>query len=194
LLADSHAAGVPEGPEPEPPHYLRPLSRFERGPAADGANRSSREAADWPPISERMEVKEALGGHDATLTRVARRPNAVFLFVATPVLGSAPGGARQVDGVVYITRSTTPVLFELYRIRSGLFKVLLVTLSLSIATTLLLALSISHPLARLSKAAKRIAGGERGVSLPVRGSGEIRELAQTFNTMTDDLYHRLVYF
>ena len=192
LVADSHAAGAPEGPEPEPPHYLRGSLRSDRMSEVDGAGRSSREA-DWPPISERKEVKEALAGNEATLTRVARRPNAVFLFVATPVLGSAPGGPRQVDGVVYVTRSTTPVLFELYRIRSGLFKVLLVTLCLSIATTLLLALSISHPLARLSKAAKRIAGGERGVSLPVRGSGEIRELAQSFRTMTEELDRRLVY-
>jgi two-component system sensor histidine kinase ChvG len=84
-------------------------------------------------------------------------------------------------------------LFELYRIRSGLIRVLLVTLCLSVGTTLLLALSISRPLSLLSRAAKRIARGERSVPLPVAGRGEVRELSQSFKTMTEELDRRLVY-
>jgi two-component system sensor histidine kinase ChvG len=138
-------------------------------------------------------VKKALTGDDATQTRIAHRPKAVFLFSATPVFRSLPDGKRAVAGAVYVTRSTTPVLVELYRIRSGLLKVLAVALCLSIGTTLLLAFSISRPLTRLSKAAKRIAAGERGVALTVTGSGEIRELSESFKTMTEKLDQRLVY-
>ncbi|MCA9646864.1 MAG: HAMP domain-containing protein, partial [Myxococcales bacterium] len=77
--------------------------------------------------------------------------------------------------------------------RAGLFKVLTVALVLSTGITLLLAFSISRPLSRLSRAAKRIAAGERGVALPVGGSGEIRELSHSFRTMTEELDSRLNY-
>jgi two-component system sensor histidine kinase ChvG len=194
VIADSHGQGAPEGPEPELPRLLTP-------PA--GAYAESREAKlisatvpganEWPRVADRREVKMALAGGDATQTRIAHRPKAVFLFSAMPVFGVPRDGTRTVAGAVYVTRSTTPVLLELYRIRSALFKVLAVALCLSIGTTLLLALSISRPLTRLSRAAKRIASGERGVPLAVAGSGEIRELSESFKTMTEKLDQRLAY-
>jgi two-component system, OmpR family, sensor histidine kinase ChvG len=189
VLVDSHAEGPPEGPEPRAPRL------FRRGAyAASEALDASRRSPDtWPDIPERREVKAALRGVDAAQTRVAREPKAVFLFSATPIYRPATAGARQVAGAVYVTRSTTPVLLELYRIRSGLFKVLAVALTLSVSITLLLALSISQPLARLSKLAKRIAARERGVVLTVEGSGEIRELAESFRAMTEQLDARLQY-
>ncbi len=193
LLVDSHRDGPPEGPEPEPPQWLSPRStsyRVERSRVfmrtASGAKTT------WPEIAERSEVRAALGGKDAAQTRLAHDPQAVFLFLATPVM--APNeDSKRVAGVVYVTRSTRPVLLELYRIRTGLFKVLTIALTLSVGITLLLALSISRPLSRLSRAAKRIAAGERGIALPVGGSGEIRELSHSFRTMTDELDSRLTY-
>jgi two-component system, OmpR family, sensor histidine kinase ChvG len=195
VLADSHGEGAPEGPEPEPPRLLPlpPRGAYSESREAKLVESSSPGATEWPRVADRREVKSALAGGDATQTRIARHPKAVFLFSATPVFRTLPEGGRAVAGAVYVTRSTTPVLLELYRIRSGLFRVLAVALALSIGTTLLLALSISKPLARLSKAAKRIAAGERGVPLPGLGSGEIRELSESFRTMTEKLDQRLAY-
>jgi two-component system sensor histidine kinase ChvG len=146
----------------------------------------------WPAVVDRREVKAALAGTEAAQTRVAHRPKAVFLFTAMPLFAEA-NGAHAVQGAVYVTRSTSPVLLELYRIRSGLVKVLVVTLLFGVGTTLSLALSISKPLTALSRAASRIAAGERSVALPVSGRGEIRELAESFRTMTEELDRRLVY-
>lgn len=189
VLTDSHRFGPPEGPEPEPPKVFRSyaVSRRDVPDIEPGA-------APWPSIPQRSEVRAALSGKDAAQTRLARRPRAVFLFAATPVYGPAvDGSAAPIAGAVYVTRSTLPVLQELYRIRSGLFKVLTLALGLSVGVTLLLALSISRPLSRLSRAAKRVAAGERDVALPVGGSGEIRELAHSFKTMKDELDSRLAY-
>lgn len=194
LLVDSHRDGPPEGPEPEPPDWLPSRSDTDyRGERTGLLLRTSRGATtSWPDIPERSEVRAALQGKDAAQTRIAHRPQAVFLFSTTPILG--PGEEpRKVAGVVYVTRSTRPVLVELYRIRTGLFKVLTVALGLSVGITLLLAFSISRPISRLSRAAKRIAAGERGVALPVGGSGEIRELSHSFRTMTNELDSRLNY-
>jgi two-component system sensor histidine kinase ChvG len=193
VLADSHGQGAPEGPEPGAPRLFgRPTTAYESR-EAKRVEESVPGASEWPRVADRREVKHALAGGDATQTRVAHRPKAVFLFSATPVFRSLPDGKRSVAGAVYVTRSTTPVLVELYRIRAGLFKVLAVALCLSIGTTLLLALSISRPLTRLSKAAKRIAAGERGVPLSVAGGGEIHELSESFQTMTEKLDQRLAY-
>jgi methyl-accepting chemotaxis protein len=45
--------------------------------------------------------------------------------------------------------------------------------------------SISRPLGILSRAAKRIASGERSAALPAFASGEIGDLAQSFKAMTE---------
>jgi two-component system sensor histidine kinase ChvG len=94
---------------------------------------------------------------------------------------------------VYLARSTQPVLVELYRIRSGLVRVLAVALLGTGLISILLALSISRPLGRLSRAAKRIAAGERDVIVPRGGGGEIRELGEAFAAMKERLDARMRY-
>jgi two-component system, OmpR family, sensor histidine kinase ChvG len=133
-------------------------------------------------------VRSALTGSKSTRTRVRERQPGVFMFLAEPI---RHGGA--VKGAVYLARSTQPVLFELYRIRSGLLRVLIVALFGTGVVTLLFALSISRPLGRLSRAAKRIAAGERDVVVPIGGGGEIRELGESFAAMNERLDTRMRY-
>ncbi|MBX3184746.1 MAG: HAMP domain-containing protein [Polyangiaceae bacterium] len=180
VLSDSHEGGPPEGPEPAPPSLLG------RSVTSDVA---TRRASTWPAVPDRVEVRRALAGEHSAHTRTAHRPSAVFLFIATPVRASD----GQVRGAVYVTRSTLPVLEELHRVRRSLLKVVLVTLAISVSVTLLLAFSISSPLGRLARAAARITRGERQVPVPVAGTGEIRELAQSFKAMTEELDQRLRY-
>ncbi|HVK64756.1 MAG TPA: ATP-binding protein [Polyangium sp.] len=133
-------------------------------------------------------MRSALAGKKATRTRIRDRDPGVILFLAEPI---RVGGV--VMGVVYVARSTQPVLFELYRIRAGLGRVLLVALLGTGLVTLVLAWSISRPLGRLSRAAKRIAMGERDVVVPIGGGGEIRELGESFAAMKERLDARLRY-
>ncbi|HEY5374048.1 MAG TPA: ATP-binding protein [Polyangiaceae bacterium] len=95
-----------------------------------------------------------------------------------------------VRGAVYVTRSTTPVLQEMHRIRRGLTLVLGVALALTALLTLLLAWTLSRPLERLAHAARRIAAGDGGGEVPVAGGGEIGELAEAFREMTRKLEAR----
>jgi two-component system sensor histidine kinase ChvG len=194
VLVDSHRAGPPEGPEPPAPTILPDAvysgpqaARRESGSITPDWARSSLPGESWPAIEQRQEVRAALGGHPDAYTRVRDRSPGVFLFVTEPVRSQG-----AVVGVVYATRSTRPVLAELYKIRTGLIRVLIVALVLTLILTLVLAWSISRPLSRLAKAARRIAGGER-VKVPVGGGGEIRELGEAFATMTDKLDARMSY-
>ncbi len=184
---DSHADGPPEGPEAAPRRMLPRL-------VSTSDARRAREEGDaedqprWPTVAERGEVRAALEGRPGSYTRVRKREPEVLLFVTEPLRRDG-----QVVGVVYVVRSTVPVLNELYAIRSQLLRVLAVAFVVTSLVTLLLAWSISRPLGKLSRASKRIAGGEEGVAVPVSGGGEIRELAEAFAVMKEKLDARLRY-
>jgi two-component system sensor histidine kinase ChvG len=178
VVTDSHRGGPPEGREPDPPRHAPPI-RTRRD--YDGPEHKTE-----LPIERRPEVLQALGGRRATMTRVASR--AVYLFLAEPVRHDG-----QVRGAVYVTRSTSPVLFELHRIRKGLIIVMGLAVGFSVALTLLLALTISRPLERLSRAARGIAAGEQGVVIPTGGGGEIGELSRSVAEMTQKLEARQRY-
>jgi two-component system sensor histidine kinase ChvG len=184
LLVDSHRNGPPEGKEPRAPLLTREHAmdlESSIGSMRTSAHSRGREES----LQERPELVGALQGKRSTATRVARRPSAVFLFLAEPVRFQ-----EQVRGAVYVTRSTTPVLQEMHRIRRGLTLVLLLALALTAGITLLLAWTISRPLERLAHSARRIAAGDSGHDLPVAGGGEIRELAEAFREMTRKLEAR----
>lgn len=186
VVVDSHAFGPPEGPEPPPPSVI-PASLSPLG-IHQGTQEPETPREAWPEVGARREILSALSGRPDSRTRVRRRAPAVFLFIAEPIRHQG-----EVAGVVYITRSTQPVLEELYKVRTGLIELLLLALVVTLLVTLALAWSISRPLARLANAARRIAGGEDGVRVPVGGSGEIRELGEAFSTMTERLDERIRY-
>ena len=184
-VADSHVDGPPEGPE-HPPSSWFPLIRSN----SDARYRSFVDGKQhWPKAAKRREVQRALAGKPSAITRVAHRPAAVFLFVSEPVRGAK----GTPIGVVYITRSTTPVLKDMHRIRTGLTVVMAVAALFTVFATLLLAWTISAPLGRLSRAAARIAAGHRDVTVPTSGGGEIGELGESFRAMTEQLDARVQY-
>lgn len=182
VVADSHANGPPEGPEPA----MADSSLFESA-ARDLSQARPSDAPRWPEVPERREVRAARAGvGPATTTRYRARDPGVLLFLALPIRVEG-----SVAGVVYAVRSTQPVVADLHRIRSGLTRVLLLAMLATGSLTLLLAFSISRPLSRLAASARRIADGEREVEVAVEGSGEVRELAEAVATMTRELEERV---
>lgn len=197
VLLDSHRDGAPEGPEPHVPSLLGTPSvapgsltngRYVARAGDFSAQWSDAHDEGWPDLPARAEVARAFTGERASFTRVRERSPEVLLFVAEPVFEE-----RRVVAVVYVVRSTQPVLLELYRIRRGLISVLSVAIVFTVLISLALGWTISRPLSRLSRAARRIARGDRDAPVPIVGSGEIRELSESFATMTRELDGRLRY-
>ena len=182
LIADSHIKGAPEGPEPPVPK----LFGSSRWP--DRKHPPDQPSTDPGPLQDRTEIKGARRGQLSTATRVHERIQRVFLFVALPVMVN-----RRVEGVVYITRSTVPVLRSLYRLRTHLYMVLAVALGLTVLMSFFLAWTISRPLTHLTSAARRIAEGDRSVSLHLHRSDEIGQLARNFDAMVQKLDARASY-
>ena len=183
LLVDSHRNGPPEGKEPQPSFLTREGASIERSVGELRAH--SHNVDPGVELARRPELLGAFHGQRSAASRVSHNPPAVFLFLAEPVRDK-----KEVVGVVYVTRSTTPVLQEMHHIRRGLTLVLGLALSLTAAMTLLLAWTISRPLERLAHAARRIAAGDASIDVPVAGGGEIGELGEAFREMTRKLEAR----
>lgn len=177
VLLDSHRNGPPEGEEVQQP------SRYGYGSSMDAPSSAS---PVWKEVWERGEVQSALLGHRTAFTRIREREPSVFLFLADPIFVNG-----RVAGAVYVTRSTQPVMAELYRIRTGLQRVLGIALVFTLGITLWLAFSITRPLERLARVAVRIAAGEIDLPIPISGSGEVRELGHALGTMTERLRQRM---
>jgi len=58
---------------------------------------------------------------------------------------------------------------------------------LAVALSYLLARRLARPIGELSAATRRLATGEAGVSVPVRGEDELADLGASFNEMSDEL-------
>ncbi len=142
------------------------------------------------PLAARPEVAKALGGASGRYTRRLQNVRGVQLFVAEPLRA---GEAPAVRGAVYVARTTYPVLVSLYYVRNALVKVAFISLAVAAVVALFLGFTIARPLRRLTEAAGRIAAGERGVALNLRGRDEVAELARDFDAMARALDARLAY-
>ena len=190
VRVDSHASGPPEGPEPPAPTVI-PRSFYTLSEPLSGRVRLGHEVlAPWPPLADRREVLAALEGRRASYTRVREEAPSVLLFVSEPVRLDG-----RVIAVVYVTRSTQPVLMELFRIRRSLTKLMALALVLTLLVTAALALSITLPLGRLARATRALgaSGGAENAELPIVGTGEIREVSIALSTLWRTLRARLRY-
>ena len=182
LIADSHKQGAPEGPEPAVPGLWRRGVQPERRHGADTPS------TDPGPLLDRVEVRAARKGQLGTATRVHRRIGRVFLFLTMPVMVQ-----RRVEGVVYLTRSTVPVMQSMLTLRKHLFQVLAGAVALTALLTIFLAGTILRPLTRLSRSAGQISAGDRSISLQLNRRDEIGQLARTFDGLVHKLDNRAQY-
>jgi two-component system, OmpR family, sensor kinase len=129
--------------------------------------------------------------------RLGRRAQAV-------VLGALPAGSGQgtVDvagrSLIYAARLTPtgeivlirPANIAFAEWRPFMGSLLLAGLGgvlLAVLLSFLLARRLTRPIGELSAATRRLARGEAGVAVPVRGEDELADLGASFNEMSDEL-------
>jgi two-component system sensor histidine kinase BaeS len=108
------------------------------------------------------------------------------LGTAIPIVGSGGGTV----GIVYIGRSAAQQRADaefLQNITRAFLAAGLLVALLAAGAALILARSISQPLARMSAAAQRIAHGDYGTRVVVDGGDEVGALARAFNHMAEGM-------
>ena len=145
-------------------------------PKADG----EREPA---PAFGSPELARALNGHETSGTRYSAPLGGDIFYVAVPVQSNG-----TVNGVV---RATHPFSSVEHRVRDNWLLLAIIggaVLAAVFAVSLLVARSVTRPLAKLGRAASRLGRGELDARSPIpSGPAEVRLLAQEFNTTAEQL-------
>jgi two-component system sensor histidine kinase ChvG len=97
------------------------------------------------------ELEAALAGDYGTATRLTPGDDSLTLYIGVPV---SVGG--RVTGAVLVSQSTRRILDALYAVRLDVFKVFLTSLGVAVVLSLLMAMTIARPLARLRRRSEAI--------------------------------------
>jgi signal transduction histidine kinase len=135
------------------------------------------------PVIERLgktiDVRVTLGDPPAPSVDVAQ---ATCTLSASADSGGSAGATVQVS----VSKSKAELAASLARIDRTTIYAALASSGIALLLAVLLARSLGGPIAELAAEARKVASGEAR-PLRVRGSGEIAELAQAFDTMLVDL-------
>jgi len=174
---------------PDRPDLADVIGRYQGGPGTevtivgiDGnvVIQQDPDAAHEPAVDARAVTAKALAGHPATEER--RDEGEPVLSASVPV--------RTAGGVVGAVVVSVPASAAEHRIGvlvAGLVAVAITTLGLTTILGLVLARSVTEPLADLEDAASRLGEGELSVRAAEGGPVEVRTLAQQFNQMAGRL-------
>jgi PAS domain S-box-containing protein len=173
-----------------PDHLMRSNSRFliedpegyvEAALASGASEADARRIRDFETTILLQEVRTeaasaALAGNTAT--------EVVLDYRGVPVLSSyAPLGIEELDWVILSEIDAAEAFARARTFTRNLLLGMVGLLALSLLASWLLARRFVQPIETLEDSARRFAGGETDVTVPVTGSDELGRLASTFNHM-----------
>ena len=130
--------------------------------------------------------KKAYGTHTpgrAEVERMSGEQNADHLAYSVYAMESQDG---RVGAVLYVSRIQS-MMDSLYSVRMQLISVFLVIALAAMALAMILSQVLTKPITSLSRTMRKMGRGDLSVRAPVSGSGELRELAENYNTMAAQL-------
>lgn len=130
----------------------------------------------------RPEFSKALAGETGMSVRFSATLKSDMLYVAVPARAG-----RAVIGAVRVSLSLAEIDHLLSTFRKTTLKLIGLMMMLLLAASYVFSRSITGPITKLSSAAKRIASGDFGAKVYLKGRDEIKELADSFNNMADQV-------
>jgi two-component system phosphate regulon sensor histidine kinase PhoR len=124
----------------------------------------------------------ALRGEVGTSLRYSSTLEEALLYVAIPV-----EDRDEVGGVLRVSLSLKSIDDALGGLRDDIIVIGSVIALLSLIGALLFTRNFSRPIDRLIAASRRVASGDFDARVLLRGGGELKELAGSFNYMTDQV-------
>lgn len=144
---------------------------------------SDEEANAGTSYASRPEIQAALRGEPVSGTRPSDTLGTDLLYVAVPVRGG-----ETIRGAVRITYPASVVDESVEKRVRGILVVALISLATAAIAAFVLAGTVTRPLRRLTAATESAASGDLTVRAPTdEGPPEIRHLAASFNTMSEEV-------
>lgn len=137
-------------------------------------------------LATRPEVVSALRGEPVQYDRSSQTLGRDLLATAVPIVDEG-----ETTGAVRVTQDLAGETEAFRRAVAGLVAIGVAVLLVGLVAGMIIARQIARPLGRFEEAARAVADGDLEARAPVEGSSEQRELARTFNEMTDRLSNSL---
>jgi two-component system phosphate regulon sensor histidine kinase PhoR len=128
----------------------------------------------------RPEIARALRGNVGTSQRYSTTVDQDMLYVAIPV-----GHQGNVEGVVRVSFFLKDINNLLATLRNSTLRIAGLVTVIALVGSLVLSRGLTGPIRKLHSAAREVATGNFDVRVILKGGDELRELADTFNEMTD---------
>lgn len=110
-------------------------------------------------------------------------PNAEWVSYSTAALTES----GQTIGVLLFSSPIQEMMQRLFSLQDRMVLYFLIAAAVSIVIALIFSRVITRPIAALTRSIQRMGHGDLSTRVPEKGSGELRRLAQTFNTMSEKL-------
>lgn len=143
---------------------------------------SETEARDMENHLYRPEIQASLRGEKRTSIRYSSTLKTEMMYVSTPVVveGRIAGALR----LSYFMKDFEALMASL---RGDLLRIVGTVTLVALVLAFFLTRSVTGPLREIIDASARVASGDFEISVSTRRSGEFRQLARSFNAMTERL-------
>ncbi len=130
----------------------------------------------------RPEIIRAFTGNVGRSLRFSRTVKERMLYVALPI---EIGG--KIEGVLRVSLFTREINSLLLGLSSRILWIIGLILALALLAAYIFSRSISLPVKYLNEATHRVAAGDYGAKVYLKNKDEFRDLAESFNFMTDEI-------
>ncbi len=137
-------------------------------------------------FSNRPEVVRSLSGKYGARSALTDDGKFLYYYVALPIT-DADG---KVLAVAYVSRHTGPIIRALKEMKSQQRRALFLAVAAAFLTAVVLALTITRRLRRLTRATRDFAEGTAPMEVRIGGKDEIGELARSVKRMAEEIDRR----
>ncbi|MFP4368132.1 MAG: ATP-binding protein [Candidatus Kapaibacterium sp.] len=152
----------------------------------DSIGRVLADSEEDPAVMEnhatRPEILRAFAGETGRSIRYSTTVNAEMLYIAVPLMS----GHTQL-GVLRSSLFLSEINDFITQLNVEIIEVALIVVLISLFGVLLFSKNISRPINQLSQASRKVSTGDFDVKVHLRGHDEIKDLANSFNYMTEKI-------
>jgi two-component system phosphate regulon sensor histidine kinase PhoR len=131
----------------------------------------------------RPEFAQALQGNTGTSRRYSSTADQDMLYVAVPL----EGADKQIVGAIRTSFFLSRIDSLLADLRQKMMSVALLILLFALIAAALLSRTVSRPIHELTRAVRKVSSGDFSGRVYPRTGGEIRQLSDSFNAMSDHI-------